>query len=63
MNPNEKLMNGLLPMAVIFISFLIAIGLYKFFERRGNFAIFKTAAVTLGILGILVIIGRAMGWA
>ena len=36
MTPMEKLMNGAGPIIVIFVVFLAAIGIYKFFQKRGS---------------------------
>lgn len=63
MNPTEKVMNGLLPMAVIFAAMIAVYFVYRFFASRGNFALLKTAAVMVAVLGALVIAGKALGWA
>ena len=61
MTPMEKLMNGAGPIIVIFVVFLAAIGIYKFFQKRGSFAIFKTGLALFGVLAVIYFIGRAAG--
>ena len=61
MNSTEKMMNGLLPMLTIFIASIATFSLFKFFEKRGPFAIFKTGLVMTVVLALLFFIGQAMG--